>query len=992
MATTTKRTKTSATARKTKTRTKARSSQQATPRAKAKPAKKVTAAKKATPAAKAAPAKKTAARVRTTARKGARTVPAQRAQSPRYVYAFGGGKADGNAGMKALLGGKGANLAEMASLGLPVPPGFTISTELCTYYYAHGRRYPATLRDEVAKQLATVEKIVGRRFGDAQRPLLVSVRSGARASMPGMMDTVLNLGLNDETVQGLIALSGNPRFAYDSYRRFVQMYGDVVLDLKPQSKTEIDPFEEILHRKKTARGVKLDTELTADDLKELVAEFKAAIRERKGVEFPEDPQEQLWGAIGAVFGSWNNARAIAYRKLNNIPESWGTAVNVQAMVFGNLSEASGTGVAFTRDPATGENVFYGEFLMNAQGEDVVAGIRTPLPIAELEQKDAKAHAQLVKIRRILERHYRDVMDIEFTIEEGRLYMLQCRVGKRTGTAAIRIALDMVKERLISPREGLLRVEPDQLNQLLRPTFVASEKQRAIDSARLLARGLNAGPGAATGQIVFHADDAVAAKGRGANVILVRIETSPEDISGMAAAEGILTARGGMTSHAALVARQMGKVCVAGCDPLQIDYVAGEMRVAGTQNVLREGDNISIDGTTGEVFLGHIDTEPSEVVRVLIERTLDAAEAPQYQEYAQLMKWADKFRTLRVRTNADQPDQCTTAIAFGAEGVGLCRTEHMFFGEGKIGPMREMILAETVDDRRAALAKLLPLQRADFEGIFRVMEGRPVTIRTIDPPLHEFLPHDEAGQRTLADQMGVPVERVRDRVAALHEFNPMLGFRGCRLGIIYPEITEMQARAIFEAAANVIQGGGKAHPEVMIPLVGHVKELQLQADIVRRVAAEVMRASGRQFEYAVGTMIEVPRGALTADAIAGTAEFFSFGTNDLTQTTLGVSRDDAARFLVPYVRDFEIYAKDPFESLDRDGVGMLVRLAIEKGRGTRPNLKVGICGEHGGDPDSVIFCHEVGLNYVSCSPFRVPIARLAAAHAALGATGSGGENA
>ena len=992
MATTTKRTKTSATARKTKTRTKARSSQQATPRAKAKPAKKVTAAKKATPAAKAAPAKKTAARVRTTARKGARTVPAQRAQSPRYVYAFGGGKADGNAGMKALLGGKGANLAEMASLGLPVPPGFTISTELCTYYYAHGRRYPATLRDEVAKQLATVEKIVGRRFGDAQRPLLVSVRSGARASMPGMMDTVLNLGLNDETVQGLIALSGNPRFAYDSYRRFVQMYGDVVLDLKPQSKTEIDPFEEILHRKKTARGVKLDTELTADDLKELVAEFKAAIRERKGVEFPEDPQEQLWGAIGAVFGSWNNARAIAYRKLNNIPESWGTAVNVQAMVFGNLSEASGTGVAFTRDPATGENVFYGEFLMNAQGEDVVAGIRTPLPIAELEQKDAKAHAQLVKIRRILERHYRDVMDIEFTIEEGRLYMLQCRVGKRTGTAAIRIALDMVKERLISPREGLLRVEPDQLNQLLRPTFVASEKQRAIDSARLLARGLNAGPGAATGQIVFHADDAVAAKGRGANVILVRIETSPEDISGMAAAEGILTARGGMTSHAALVARQMGKVCVAGCEPLQIDYVAGEMRVAGTQNVLREGDNISIDGTTGEVFLGHIDTEPSEVVRVLIERTLDAAEAPQYQEYAQLMKWADKFRTLRVRTNADQPDQCTTAIAFGAEGVGLCRTEHMFFGEGKIGPMREMILAETVDDRRAALAKLLPLQRADFEGIFRVMEGRPVTIRTIDPPLHEFLPHDEAGQRTLADQMGVPVERVRDRVAALHEFNPMLGFRGCRLGIIYPEITEMQARAIFEAAANVIQGGGKAHPEVMIPLVGHVKELQLQADIVRRVAAEVMRASGRQFEYAVGTMIEVPRGALTADAIAGTAEFFSFGTNDLTQTTLGVSRDDAARFLVPYVRDFEIYAKDPFESLDRDGVGMLVRLAIEKGRGTRPNLKVGICGEHGGDPDSVIFCHEVGLNYVSCSPFRVPIARLAAAHAALGATGSGGENA
>ncbi len=913
------------------------------------------------------------------ARKGA---AAARPKAAQFVYAFGGGRADGNASMKELLGGKGANLHEMAGLGLPVPPGFTISTDVCTHFYANGRRYPAALREQVTHALRQIEEVVGRRFGDPANPLLVSVRSGARASMPGMMDTVLNLGLNDATVKGLIALSGNERFAYDSYRRFVAMYGDVVLDLKPQSKTEIDPFEEILQRKKQARGVTLDTELTAEDLRELVAEFKAAIRERKGVAFPEDPQEQLWGAIGAVFGSWMNDRAIVYRKLNNIPESWGTAVNVQSMVFGNLGEDSGTGVAFTRDPATGENIFYGEFLMNAQGEDVVAGTRTPLPMTQLARDNAKIYAALAKIRRTLERHYREMMDIEFTIERGRLYMLQCRVGKRTGAAAIRIALAMVKERLITPRDALLRVEPDQLNQLLRPTFRLAEKEQAIREHRLLARGLNAGPGAATGKIVLHAEDAEAAVARGERVILVRIETSPEDIGGMAVAEGILTARGGMTSHAALVARQMGKVCVAGCEPLQIDYTTGTIRIAGNATHLKAGDDISIDGSTGEVFLGQIPTEPSEVVRVLIDRTIKPAQAPVYQQYAQLMQWADRERHLKVRANADQPDQCANALAFGAEGVGLCRTEHMFFGEGKIGPMREMILAESVEQRRQALAKLLPLQRQDFEGIFREMAGRPVTIRTIDPPLHEFLPHDAEGQAALAAEMDMPVERIRARVEALHEFNPMLGFRGCRLGIVYPEITEMQARAIFEAAVTVIKSRIAAVPEVMIPLVGDVKELRLQADIVRRVAAAVMAETRVRFKYAVGTMIEVPRGALTADAIAGVAEFFSFGTNDLTQTTLGVSRDDAARFLVPYVRDFEIYAKDPFESLDQVGVGALMRIAVDKGRTTTPKLKIGICGEHGGDPDSVMFCHRLGLDYVSCSPFRVPIARLAAARAAL----------
>jgi pyruvate, orthophosphate dikinase len=922
------------------------------------------------------------ARVRATKpeRRSAKPRPAKAVR--RYVYAFGGGKADGRAEMKDLLGGKGANLAEMARLGLPVPPGFTISTEVCTYYYAHQHGYPAALKKQVAEALGRVEKSLGKRFGDPERPLLVSVRSGARASMPGMMDTILNLGLNDLTVQGLIRETGNPRFAYDSYRRFVQMYGDVVLGLKPESKTEEDPFEIALQEKKRARGVTLDTDLDAEALEDLVHEFKALIKMRRGVIFPEDPHEQLWGAIGAVFGSWNNERAQVYRKMNDIPESWGTAVNVQSMVFGNMGADSGTGVAFTRDPATGENVFYGEFLMNAQGEDVVAGIRTPLPIADLERENPKIYRQLLKVRRALERHYRDMMDIEFTIQQGTLYMLQCRVGKRTATAAARIAVEMVDERLIPPKQALLRVEPERLNELLRPVFDAAAKKQAEREGRLLAKGLNAGPGAASGVIAFHPEDAEELAGAGKRVILVRIETSPEDIRGMAAAEGILTARGGMTSHAALVGRQMGKVCVVGCEALEIDYEAGALRIRGRDDVLRQGDAISIDGFSGEVFCGEIPTTPSEVVEVVIHGSLDPTQAPTYRLYARLMEWADKVRTLGVRANADLPDQCAQAIAFGAEGVGLCRTEHMFFGEGKIGPMREMILAGTPDERRAALGKLLPLQRGDFRGILDVLAGRPVTIRLIDPPLHEFLPHDADGQAELAAQMGIPAERVRARVQALHEFNPMLGFRGCRLGIVYPEITEMQARAIFEAAAEVKATGRGVHPEVMIPLVGHVKEYTLQADIVRRMAETVMAERGVRFPYLVGTMIEVPRGALTADAIGGVAEFFSFGTNDLTQTTLGVSRDDAGRFLVPYVQDYEIYGRDPFESIDRDGVGTLMRIAVERGRQANRKLKLGICGEHGGDPTSIALCQELDLDYVSCSPFRVPIARLAAAQAAL----------
>ncbi|MGD8777981.1 MAG: pyruvate, phosphate dikinase [Ignavibacteria bacterium] len=902
-------------------------------------------------------------------------------KAPKYVYFFGGKKAEGKAGMKELLGGKGANLAEMVNIGLPVPAGFTITTDVCTYYYANKKKYPKELKDQVLKALAKVEKTMGAKFGDKKNPLLVSVRSGARASMPGMMDTILNLGLNDETVEALIEKTGNPRFAYDSYRRFVAMYGDVVLGLQPESEEKIDPFEEILENKKNARGIENDTDLTAEDLKELVAEFKAAIKEKKGITFPEKPMDQLWGAIGAVFGSWMNERAIVYRKLNDIPAEWGTAVNVQSMVFGNMGEDSGTGVAFTRDPATGENVFYGEYLFNAQGEDVVAGIRTPQPIAELKKDDAKLYKELDDIRKILETHYHDMLDIEFTIQQGKLWMLQCRVGKRTGFAAVKMAVDMVRQKLISREEALMRIEPDQLNQLLRPIFDVKEKTNAIKGGKLLAKGLNAGPGAACGKVAFTASDAQAMAAKGNNVILVRIETSPEDIKGMNASQGILTARGGMTSHAALVARQMGKVCVAGCGNLLIDYAKGEMKVEDKDFVIKKGDYLSIDGTTGEVIVGEIHTKPSEVIQVLITKELDPKESDVYKTYKDLMTWADKARTMKVRTNADQPDQSSNAIAFGAEGIGLCRTEHMFFGGGRILAVREMILSDTEEERKAALAKLLPHQREDFAGIFEVMAGRPVTVRTLDPPLHEFLPHEEHEIKEVAKSLNVSVQKVKDKIEALHEFNPMLGFRGCRLGVSYPEITEMQARAIFEAAVDTAKKGIKVSPEIMIPLVGHVNELKLQEAIVRRVAAEVFKEKGKKIKYMVGTMIELPRAAVTADQIAEVAEFFSFGTNDLTQTTFGLSRDDAGSFLPRYV-EREILPADPFEKIDQNGVGQLVEMGTQKGRSTREGLKVGICGEHGGEPSSVEFCHRTGLDYVSCSPFRVPIARLAAARAAI----------
>ncbi len=903
------------------------------------------------------------------------------ASKKKYVYFFGNKSAEGKAEMKNLLGGKGANLAEMVNIGLPVPAGFTITTEVCTSYYENKRKYPKELKEQVISALKKVENSMGAKFGDPNNPLLVSVRSGARASMPGMMDTILNLGLNDITVEGVIKKTNNPRFAYDSYRRFVQMYGDVVLGLKPVDKHDEDPFEAILEHKKHSNGLKLDTELTAEQLKELVAEFKSAIKEKTGYDFPNDPMEQLWGAVGAVFGSWMNDRAIVYRKLNAIPASWGTAVNVQSMVFGNMGEDSGTGVAFTRDPAAGDNIFYGEYLFNAQGEDVVAGIRTPLPIAKLKEDDPVIYKQLDGIRKTLEKHYKDMMDIEFTIQQGKLWMLQCRVGKRTGFAAVKMAVDMVKERLIEKEEAINRIEPNQLNQLLRPIFDLDQKRKAIDEGKLLAKGLNAGPGAASGKIALSAQDAEEMAAKGEKVILVRIETSPEDIKGMNAAEGILTARGGMTSHAALVARQMGKVCVAGCGTLKINYRERSVGVEGKDILLHEGDYLSIDGTTGEVISGKIETKPSEVIQVLINKTLDPKDSPIYQTYASLMSWADKLRKLNIRTNADQPDQASNAVAFGAEGIGLCRTEHMFFGGDRIMSVRKMIVSDTLEDRKSALGELLPLQREDFAGIFEVMKGLPTTIRTLDPPLHEFLPHSEKEQQELADALNIPLEKLKQKIDSLHEFNPMLGFRGCRLGILYPEITEMQARAIMEAACDVAAKGIKVKPEIMIPLVSDLKEFKLQETIVRKVAADVMKEKGKKIAYMVGTMIELPRAALTADQIAKSAEFFSFGTNDLTQTTFGLSRDDAGKFLPLYVQD-EILPNDPFEVLDQEGVGQLVKMGTEKGRSTRSDLKVGICGEHGGEPASVEFCHRTGLNYVSCSPFRVPIARLAAARAVV----------
>ena len=897
----------------------------------------------------------------------------------KSIFFFGNGKAEGNAQMRELLGGKGAGLHEMTRIGVPVPPGFTISTEVCSYFYGHRRRYPSGLETNVAAALARTGKILGRRFGDTDNPLLVSVRSGARESMPGMMDTVLNLGLNDRTVSGLIRRANNARFAFDSYRRFVQMYADVVLGIKAKDKIESDPLEAIFERKKKARGVRFDTELSAADLEDLVVEYKDEIKARLGKEFPDDPIEQLWGAIGAVFGSWNNDRAIAYRELYGIPHNWGTAVNVQAMVFGNLGDNCATGVAFTRDPASGEKRFYGEFLTNAQGEDVVAGIRTPRPIGELGQVVPTAARELQRICGLLERHYRDMQDIEFTIEDGKLWMLQTRTGKRTGFAAVRIAVDMVGERIISKNEGLIRIEPDQLNQLLRPIFDQQTKEKAHKQGNLLGKGLPAGPGAATGRVVFYADDAVEWKKRGERVVLCRIETSPDDIRGLDAAQGVLTARGGMTSHAALVARQMGKVCVAGCEVLQIDYAARTLKV--DQAELKEGDWISIDGSTGEVFKGEIQTLPSEVLQVLVAGSLDPKKSRIYQHFTKLMKWADAVRTLGVRTNADQPDQAAIAKAFGSEGIGLCRTEHMFFQGDRIQAVREMILADDETGRRRALAKLLPMQKQDFKGILDIMGSLPVTIRTLDPPLHEFLPKSDDEVVELAQVMGVPVEVLRNKVNVLQEFNPMLGHRGCRLGISYPEITEMQAQAIFEAACELRREGKNPFPEVMIPLVSSRQELHEQRSIVERIAKETQRSYGVKVRYLVGTMIELPRACMVADEIAEEAEFFSFGTNDLTQTCLGLSRDDAGKFLPSYVLQGLLPA-DPFVSIDQDGVGALMRVAVAKGRKRRKRLEMGICGEHGGDPKSVEFCHDIGLNYVSCSPYRVAVAKLAAAQAAL----------
>jgi pyruvate,orthophosphate dikinase len=899
--------------------------------------------------------------------------------SDEYVYFFGNGKADGTKEMKSLLGGKGANLAEMTNLGIPVPAGFTISTEVCTSYYENDYHYPKELEAEVKEALVKVEKVMDAGFGNKENPLLVSVRSGARSSMPGMMDTVLNLGLNDETIQGLIKKTNNTRFGYDCYRRFVAMYGDVVMGLKPVGKDDVDPFEEILEKKKKVRGVEFDMELSADDLKDLVVEFKRAIKEKTGHPFPEDPVEQLWGAIGAVFKSWNNERAIVYRKLNNIPAHWGTAVNVQSMVYGNMGEDCATGVAFTRNPATGEKEMYGEFLVNAQGEDVVAGIRTPQEIVKLKDIMPEVYQQLGDIFNKLERHYKEMQDMEFTIQNGRLWFLQTRDGKRTGFAAFRIAVDMVEEGLIDEKEALLRVEPNQLNQLLRPVFDLKQKDEAIKSGKLIAKGLNAGPGAATGRVVFNAPDAVEWSKKAEKVILTRIETSPEDIRGMDAAEGILTARGGMTSHAALVARQMGKVCVAGAGALNVNYKARQFEVDG--KVVKEGDWISLDGSTGEVIMGKIETKPSDVLQVLIDKTLDPAESKTYHTYEKIMAWADKYRKLGVRTNADQPDQSANAIAFGAEGIGLCRTEHMFFGGDRITAVREMILTDNEAGRRKALAKLLPMQKEDFVGIFKVMGDRPVTIRTLDPPLHEFLPHTEKDQKEVADVLGISLDKLQTKIESLHEFNPMLGHRGCRLGIVYPEITEVQARAILEAACEVKKEGINVKPEIMIPLVAHVNELRVQEQLVRKVAEEVFQKYGIRIDYLVGTMIELPRSAITADKIAEVAEFFSFGTNDLTQTTFGLSRDDSGKFL-PYYVEHEILPKDPFDAVDQEGVGRLMEWGVEYGRKTRKDLKIGICGEHGGEPSSVEFCHRIQMNYVSCSPFRVPIARLAAAQAAL----------
>jgi len=869
--------------------------------------------------------------------------------SKKYVYLF----SEGDASMRNLLGGKGANLAEMTRLGFPVPEGFTVSTEACTRYYEDGRKIGDDILEQIKEALAKTESIVGKKFGDPKNPLLLSVRSGARASMPGMMDTILNLGLNDEVVVGLAELTGNERFAYDSYRRFIQMFSDVVMGV-PKS-----TFETIIDELKEEKGVKLDTELDAGDMKELVKRFKAYFKEQKGFDFPQDPQEQLMEAVKAVFRSWENPRAIAYRRMNDIPSSWGTAVNVQRMVFGNMGNTSGTGVAFTRNPSTGEKKLYGEYLINAQGEDVVAGIRTPQPIAQLEQDMPEVYAQFVEIADKLEKHYKDMQDMEYTIENGKLYMLQTRNGKRTAAAALKIAVDLVEEGMNTVEEAILKVDPKQLDSLLHPTF----KPEALKAATPIAKGLPASPGAACGKIYFTAEDAVAAAAKGEKVVLVRLETSPEDIEGMNAAEGILTARGGMTSHAAVVARGMGKCCVAGCGEIKVNEEEKQFTVNGV--TYKEGDYISIDGNTGNVYAGIIETQEASLTGY----------------FEKFMKWADELRVLKVRTNADTPRDAQQAVKFGAEGIGLCRTEHMFFAEDRIPAVREMIVAKTTEQREKALAKLLPMQRGDFEELFRAMKGYPVTIRFLDPPLHEFLPTDDEDIKALAKEMGITFEELKQTVADLHEFNPMLGHRGCRLAVTYPEIAAMQTRAVIEAAIIVNKEGLNVVPEIMIPLVGDVKELKYVKDVVVKTAEEVMKEHGVTLEYKVGTMIEVPRAAVTADEIAKEAEFFSFGTNDLTQMTFGFSRDDAGKFLEDYYNK-KIFESDPFAKLDQNGVGKLVKMAAELGRKTRPDLKLGICGEHGGDPSTVEFCHNIGLDYVSCSPYRVPIARLAAAQAAV----------
>jgi pyruvate,orthophosphate dikinase len=904
----------------------------------------------------------------------------------KYVYFFGDGKAEGSGKMRNELGGKGANLAEMTNIGLPVPAGLTLTTDVCTYFYAHERQFPKELKAQVEEALRKVEQVMGAEFGSTKRPLLLSCRSGARDSMPGMMDTVLNIGLSDSTVVGLVEQSGDERFAWDSYRRFVQMYGNVVCELKPHSKTDPDYFEDILHHAKQKAGIEFDKDLKADQLKQIVKEFKAVIKKQTGKDFPTDPMEQLWGCIGAVFGSWMNDRAIVYRRTYGIPHEWGTACNVQAMVFGNLGDDCATGVGLTRDGALGTPGFCGDYLINAQGEDVVAGIRTPKRIEATLGKDMpEAHKQLENIGKTLEQHYKDVQDIEFTIQRGKVWMLQTRNAKRTGFAAVRIAVDLVNEGLITPKEALQkrRIPADDLNQLLQPIFDPAAKKKAVKEERLLARGINAGPGAATGKIVFHASDAEAMfnKDEKVELVLVRRETSPEDLRGMKVAKGILTAFGGASSHAALVSRQMGKTCVVGCDALDINYEAGTVTVGG--KVLKEGDYISIDGFTGEVFAGKVDTKPSEVLEVLLHKTLKPEQSEVYQRYEQLMKWADDHRKLQVRANAET-EQAADAVAFGAEGVGLCRTEHMFFDH--IDEIREMIFARTQEEREAALAKLLPFQREDFLELFKTMGERPVTIRLLDPPLHEFLSehhmHEDPNlAKKLMRMFNVKEEEVLRRVEELKESNPMLGHRGCRLGIVYPEITAMQARAIFEAACIAKKEGINVHPEVMVPLAGYKTEFDNQAKIIRETAQKVFEEQGAKVEFLVGTMIEVPRAAITADEIAKSAEFFSFGTNDLTQTTLGMSRDDYGTF-IGFYRENDVVPNDPFQTIDRGGVGKLMKIGVDGGRSSRANLKIGICGEHGGDPATVFYCDEIGLNYVSCSPRRIPIARLAAAQAAL----------